>query len=106
MKCFPPKMECGCLHGGVIENGRTPNPLILWTVPVLVHVRVWGHILGNPQSVHLRNVTTAEVLLSVGRSRLHSHKIIKQMIVVASFNNNKKEQGGGPDLAFVVRWTL
>ena len=31
-------MECGCLHGGVIENGRTHNPLTLWTVPVFVHV--------------------------------------------------------------------
>ena len=24
----PPKTECGCLHGGVIENGRTRNPLL------------------------------------------------------------------------------
>ena len=40
-------MECGCLHGGVIENGCTRNPLALWTVPVLV--RVWVHILGDPQ---------------------------------------------------------
>ena len=44
----PPKTECGCLHGGIkIENGRTRNPLTLWTV----HVRVWVHILGDPQTV-------------------------------------------------------
>ena len=43
----PPKTECGCLHGGVIENGHTCNPLTLWTVPVLV--QVWVHILGDPQ---------------------------------------------------------
>ena len=41
----PPKMQCGCLHGGAIENGRTRNPLTLWTAPV----RVWVHILGDPQ---------------------------------------------------------
>ena len=29
---IPPKSECGCLHGGVIENGRTHNPLILCSV--------------------------------------------------------------------------
>ena len=32
----PPKMEFGCLHGEVIENGRTRNHLTLWTVPALV----------------------------------------------------------------------
>ena len=36
-----PKTERGCLQGGVTENGRTRNPLTLWTVPVLVNVRVW-----------------------------------------------------------------
>ena len=46
--------ECGCLLGGVIENDRTRNPLTLWTVHGLVHVRVWVHALGNPQSVQLR----------------------------------------------------
>ena len=34
---------------GVIENGHTHNPLTRWTLPVLVHVRVWVHILGDPQ---------------------------------------------------------
>ena len=29
-------MECGCLHGRVIENGCTRNPLTLSTVPVIV----------------------------------------------------------------------
>ena len=29
------------IHGGVIENGRTRNPLTLFSVPVLVHVQVW-----------------------------------------------------------------
>ena len=43
---------------GVIENGRTCNPLTLWTVPVLEHVQVRVHILGDPQGVHLRNATT------------------------------------------------
>ena len=54
----PPKAECGCLLGGVIENGRTGNPLTLWTAPVLVPVWVWVHILGDPHSVQLRNATT------------------------------------------------
>ena len=35
---YPPKTACGCLHGGVTENGRTRNPLTTWTVHVLVHV--------------------------------------------------------------------
>ena len=34
----PPKMECGCLHGGVIEIGRA-------RLPVLVHVQVWVDII-------------------------------------------------------------
>ena len=54
----PPKSECGCLHGGVIENGRIRNPLTLCSVPVLVPVQVWVHILGDPQNVQLRNATT------------------------------------------------
>ena len=29
-----PKTECGCVHGGVIENGRTRNTLTLGSVPV------------------------------------------------------------------------
>ena len=28
----PPKTECGCLHGGVFENGRTRNPLSPYAV--------------------------------------------------------------------------
>ena len=32
-----PKTECGCPYGGVIENGRARNPLILCGVPALVH---------------------------------------------------------------------
>ena len=56
---FPLKMECGCLRTWrVIENGRTRIPLTLCNVPVLVHVQVWVHILGDPQSVQLRNATT------------------------------------------------
>ena len=51
-------MECGCLCGGVIENGRTCNPVTLGSVPALVHVQVWVHILGDPQSVQLRNAAT------------------------------------------------
>ena len=42
---FPPKTECDCLHGGVIEKGRTRNPLTLCSVPV----HVWVHIPGDPQ---------------------------------------------------------
>ena len=49
-------MKCGCLHGGEIVNGRACNPLS--SVPVLVHVQVWVHIQGDPQSVQLRNATT------------------------------------------------
>ena len=47
-------MERGCLHGRVIENSQTRNPLTLCSV----HVRVWVYILGDPQSVQLRNTTT------------------------------------------------
>ena len=46
-------MECGCLHGGVIEKTVThaPSLLTLCSVPVLV--------LGdNPQGVQPRNATT------------------------------------------------
>ena len=45
----PPKTECDCLHGGVIENGCTHNPLTLCSVPALIHVQVCVHILGDPQ---------------------------------------------------------
>ena len=55
---YSPKTECGCLYGGVIENGRARNPLTLCNVPVLVHVQVWVHVPGDPQSVELRNATT------------------------------------------------
>ena len=54
----PLKTECGCLHGGVIENSRARNPLTLCSVHAIVHVQVWVHIPGDPQSVHLRNATT------------------------------------------------
>ena len=27
---FPPKTECGCLHGGAVENGRTRILLTIW----------------------------------------------------------------------------
>ena len=56
----PLKTECGCLHGGVIENGHACNPLTLCSVPVLVHVhvQVWVHTPGDPQIVQLRNATT------------------------------------------------
>ena len=50
---IPPQTECGCLHGGVTENGRARNPLTLGSVPVLLHVQVWVHIPGDPQSVQL-----------------------------------------------------
>ena len=53
---IPPKTECDCLYGGVIKNGRTCYPLTLCSVPALVHVQV--HILGDHQSVQLRNTTT------------------------------------------------
>ena len=50
---YPPKTECGCLHGGVIGNRRTRNhPLTLCSVLVLEHVRMWVHIPGDPQSVN------------------------------------------------------
>ena len=54
------RQECGCLHGGVIENGRTHQSLTLCSVPVLVHVGVWMFIPGDPQSVQLRNATTTK----------------------------------------------
>ena len=51
----PRRRRTGCLHGGVIENVRARNPLTLCSVPALVHIRVWEHIPGDPQSVQLRN---------------------------------------------------
>ena len=54
----PLKMECG-----VIENGRTHNPLTQWTVPVPGVVLVWVHILGDPHSAKLRNATTGGLLI-------------------------------------------
>ena len=56
----PPKTECDCLHGGVIENGRACNPLTLCSVPALFFVQVWVHTPGvtQSQSVQLRNATT------------------------------------------------
>ena len=61
--CYPLKIDRGCLHGEVIENGRTRNCLTLssndlCSVPVLVLVHVWVHIPGDPQSVQLMNATT------------------------------------------------
>ena len=53
----------GCLHGGVIENGRTRNPPTLRSVLVLV--QVWVHIPGDPQSVQLRNATTIIIILLI-----------------------------------------
>ena len=52
------KTECGYLHGKVIENGRTRNPLNLCTAPLLVRVRGVVHrsLLADPQCVQLRNV--------------------------------------------------
>ena len=43
------KHSAGCLHGRVIENDCTCNPLTLCSVCVLVHVQVWVHILDGPQ---------------------------------------------------------
>ena len=46
-KHCPPKTECGCLHGGVTENGHTHHPLTLRSVAVVV--TVWVPIPGDPQ---------------------------------------------------------
>ena len=35
----------------------------LCSVPVVVHVRVWVHMPGDPQSVPLKNATTTRELL-------------------------------------------
>ena len=59
---------------GLIENGRTRNPLTLWTV--LVHV--WVYILDDPQSVQLRNATTAgkkRILLCHGCDAMHGTSV-------------------------------
>ena len=39
---LPQKTECGCLRGGVIDNGRARNPLTLCSVPVLVSCTCTG----------------------------------------------------------------
>ena len=46
------------IHSGVIENGRSRNPLTLCgTVPALVNVQVSMHIMNGPQSIQPRNAT-------------------------------------------------
>ena len=47
-------------HTVFIENCRTHNPLILWTVHLYLYMWqcTWVHIPGDPQSVELRNATT------------------------------------------------
>ena len=63
-----PKTECGCLHGGVIENGRECNPLTLCSVPV--HVMMYRRVCTYRVTlrVHLRNATTATNYFSIPRS--------------------------------------
>ena len=52
----PPKTECGTLHGELLVKAVT---LVDSTRPLVhVHVRVLAHILGDPESVRLRNATT------------------------------------------------
>ena len=56
-------MECGCLHGGVIENGRSCN-----RSSHLVHVQVWVYIPGDHQSIQLsRNATTTTNVALTGK---------------------------------------
>ena len=66
-----------CLHGGVIGNGRIRNPLELRSVPVLVRVRVWVHIPGDPHSVQLRNATTTKDLTQLGTDDPNTTHLIK-----------------------------
>ena len=60
LSLVPPKTECGCLHGGVLENGRTRNPLTLWILLVCTYmcwctywvtlgVFSWGTLQQQPQ---------------------------------------------------------
>ena len=61
--CSLRRRSAAAYMAGVIENCRTHNPLTLWTVPLFVHVWVWVHILGDPQSVqpeeHYKNSNPA-----------------------------------------------
>ena len=45
------------------HGSKRRNPLTLWTVPALVHVQVWVHILSDLHSVQLRNATQTTSLL-------------------------------------------
>ena len=47
---------------GHFENGRARNPLTLCSVPVLVHVQLWVHTPGDPQSVNIQMRIDREIL--------------------------------------------
>ena len=57
--------QCGCLHGRVIEKGRTRSPLTLRTVSV--RMWDWEHILGDCRSVQLRNATTTIIIIIMNK---------------------------------------
>ena len=41
LSTFLRRLSAAAYRAGVVKNGRTRNPLALWTEPVLVAVRVW-----------------------------------------------------------------
>ena len=51
-------MECGCLHGRVVNLKMVAHAVLSsYGLCSLMHVGVWAHILGDPQSVEPRNAT-------------------------------------------------
>ena len=57
----PPKTECGCLHGGVIEKSYRTHPSHpMQCTCTCTLVQVWMHIPSDPQSVQLRNATITD----------------------------------------------
>ena len=72
--------ECGYLHGRVLENVRTRDPLTLCSVHVLVQVQVWVHIPGDPQSVQLRNDTATTTTKSLICLILICHQIQTEQV--------------------------
>ena len=86
----PPKSECGCLHGGVTENGRTRNPLTLCSVPALVHVQVWVHLPGDPQSLFSWGTLQQQQLPMSRWSDVSTVRCVNSPMSVAEFTHRTK----------------
>ena len=69
-RAFPSKMECGCTWWGHCKRShmQSSHPVHGLYLYLYIHVLVWVHILGDPQSVQLRNNNNTGIL----NTRLYS----------------------------------